>query len=172
MVVKTDACFFSELRIYPGHGNRFARKDGKLVAFLNSKTKSLYMQKLKSTKLVWCQAWRRAHKKGISSQTTKRKARKTTKGLRSIAGLSLEDIKKRSTGKHRAFVANEQGARQIKERKKAAEKKKAVKKKVAAPKRGMCIYDQLFLLYVHEHVHWIELFCINRVLAIIYMYTM
>ena len=30
MVIKTDTCSFSEMRIYPGHGSRFVRKDGQV----------------------------------------------------------------------------------------------------------------------------------------------
>jgi hypothetical protein len=30
MVVKTDVCYFSELKIFPGHGSKFVRKDGKV----------------------------------------------------------------------------------------------------------------------------------------------
>src|SRR5688572_22523075 len=30
MVIKTDTCFFTELKIFPGHGKRIVRKDGKV----------------------------------------------------------------------------------------------------------------------------------------------
>jgi hypothetical protein len=30
MVVKTDVCFFSENKIFPGHGSKFVRKDGRV----------------------------------------------------------------------------------------------------------------------------------------------
>eukprot|EP00954_Amorphochlora_amoebiformis_P027147 1383586-Amorphochlora_amoeboformis.AAC.1 len=30
MVIKTDLCFFTECKVYPGHGIRYVRKDGKV----------------------------------------------------------------------------------------------------------------------------------------------
>ena len=47
MVIKTEVCAFSEARVYPGHGIRYVRKDGQLVTFFSSKTKSLYLQRKK-----------------------------------------------------------------------------------------------------------------------------
>ena len=37
MVVKTDLCFFTELRVYPGHGRRLVCCDGRLLACINQK---------------------------------------------------------------------------------------------------------------------------------------
>ena len=42
MVVKTDPCAYSEMKIYPGRGSRFASKDGKVHIFISSKVRSLY----------------------------------------------------------------------------------------------------------------------------------
>ncbi len=36
MVVKTDTCFFTEFKIYPGHGRRLVRKDGKVPQLLGN----------------------------------------------------------------------------------------------------------------------------------------
>ena len=63
MVVKTDACAFTELKIFPGRGSRFAGKDGKVHMFISRKAKSLYFQKIKPVKLTWTQASRRFNKK-------------------------------------------------------------------------------------------------------------
>jgi len=59
MVIKTDPCDFSEMKIYPGKGSKFAGKDGKVHYFISSKCRSLYHQKIKPVKLTWTQAWRR-----------------------------------------------------------------------------------------------------------------
>lgn len=53
MVIKTEPCAFSELKIYPGRGTRFAARDGKLHYFINSKCRSLYHQRIKPVKLTW-----------------------------------------------------------------------------------------------------------------------
>ena len=63
MVVKTEACAFSDMKIFPGRGSRFAAKDGKLFYFISSKTRSLFHQKIKPVKLYWTQASRRFLKK-------------------------------------------------------------------------------------------------------------
>ena len=53
MVVKTDTCSFSGLRIYPGHGIFFIRGDSKGFKFVNRKVKSLFTQRLNPPKLAW-----------------------------------------------------------------------------------------------------------------------
>lgn len=55
MVVKTEKCAFSEYWVFPGHGMKFVRKDGQPLVLSGSKTKSLYMQRLKPSKLMWTQ---------------------------------------------------------------------------------------------------------------------
>ena len=39
MVVKTELCAFSEYRIYPGHGQKYVRRDGQLVTVSTSKVR-------------------------------------------------------------------------------------------------------------------------------------
>jgi len=126
MVIKTDVCFFTELRIYPGHGHRMVRKDGKLLAFINTKSRSLYTQKKKAQRLHWTQAWRRLHKKGTVEAEAKKKAKRSGKGFKAIAGLSLEDLKNKRLQKPDVRKAQrDQAAREIKERnRKAKEEKK------------------------------------------------
>ena len=53
MVVKTETCSFSGLRIYPGHGIFFVRGDAKGFKFINRKVKSLFTQRLNPRKLAW-----------------------------------------------------------------------------------------------------------------------
>ena len=64
MVVKTDTCSFSGLRIYPGHGIFFVRGDAKGFKFINRKVKSYFTQRLNPRKLAWTIMYRRMHKKG------------------------------------------------------------------------------------------------------------
>jgi len=63
MVIKTDPCAFSEMKIFPGRGSRFAAKDGKVHMFISTKCRSLYFQRIKPVKLTWTQASRRYNKK-------------------------------------------------------------------------------------------------------------
>ena len=63
MVLKTQTCRFSGLRIYPGHGMRLTKMDSSTFLFLNSKCKRLFNQRLKPAKLAWTVFYRKAHKK-------------------------------------------------------------------------------------------------------------
>ena len=54
-MVKTEKCAFSEYPIFPGHGTKYVRKDGQPLIFGSSKAKSLYLQRLKPSKLMWTQ---------------------------------------------------------------------------------------------------------------------
>eukprot|EP00981_Chlorochromonas_danica_P005211 scaffold1046_cov162-Ochromonas_danica.AAC.41 len=73
MVVKTELCAFSEYRIYPGHGQRFIRKDGQPVTLSTSKCKRLLLNRKKPAKLMWTQAWRRLNKKGKDEGIVRKK---------------------------------------------------------------------------------------------------
>ena len=137
MVVKTDTCYYTELRIYPGHGRRLARRDGKLLAFIDRKARSLYAQKIKAQRLTWTQAWRRKNKKGKVETAAKKKGKRSARVFKSIQGITIEDIKKRRDAKPDLKKAQRENAlREVKDRAKKAkvEKKKDAKaKKPAAP---------------------------------------
>ena len=127
MVIKCDICFYTELKVWPGHGKRCVQK-GKLVTFLNRKAWSLNDQKIKAQRLTWTQAWRRKHKKGKVETAAKKKIKRTGKTFKAIQGLSMDEIKKRRTQKPEIRAAQREAAlREVKERKKKTvdEKKKA-----------------------------------------------
>jgi ribosomal protein L24E len=63
MVLKTEKCSFSGLRVYPGHGMRLTKVDSTTFLFLNGKCKKMFNQKKKPAKLAWTAAYRKAHKK-------------------------------------------------------------------------------------------------------------
>lgn len=63
MVLKTNTCRFSGLRIYPGKGLVFIRTDGQQYMFLNKKCKSYYHNRLRPAKLAWTVTYRKQHKK-------------------------------------------------------------------------------------------------------------
>ena len=95
MVTKTEPCSFSEYRIYPGRGRKFAAKDGKVYYFISTKVASLFHQKKKAVKLTWTQAWRRFNKKIKVDDVSKRRTRKTTRVQKAIVGISLDEINRR-----------------------------------------------------------------------------
>ena len=63
MVLKTEKCAFSCLRVYPGHGTRLTKIDSTTFLFLNGKSKKMHAQKKKPAKLAWTTTYRKAHKK-------------------------------------------------------------------------------------------------------------
>ena len=83
-------------------------------------------QKIKAQRLTWTQAWRRRNKKGRVETASKKKGKKTARVFKSIAGITIEDIKKRRDAKPDLRKAQRETAlREIKEKaKKAAEDKK------------------------------------------------
>jgi len=135
MVVKTETCSFSGLRIYPGHGIFFVRGDSKGFKFISRKVKSLFTQRLNPRKLAWTQLYRRMHKKGTLEDTSRKKARKVTKtATKAVVGASLEQIKaKRFQKPEVRAAAREAALREVKERAKAKQAQKKLDKPKAAP---------------------------------------
>ena len=73
MVLKTQTCRFSGLRIYPGRGLLFIRVDGQQYLFINQKAKELYNQRKKPAKIAWTVAYRKAHKKDQVRKQSRKK---------------------------------------------------------------------------------------------------
>eukprot|EP00420_Gonyaulax_spinifera_P032515 CAMPEP_0197872052 /NCGR_PEP_ID=MMETSP1439-20131203/2274_1 /TAXON_ID=66791 /ORGANISM="Gonyaulax spinifera, Strain CCMP409" /LENGTH=163 /DNA_ID=CAMNT_0043491023 /DNA_START=79 /DNA_END=570 /DNA_ORIENTATION=- len=137
MVIKTDLCAYTEYRIWPGHGNKFVAKDGKVHHFISSKVDSLFHQRIKPVKLRWTQAWRRMNKKGKVDEASKKRTRKAQKFQKAIVGMSLEDIKKKKAQRPELRQqAKDVAAKEAKARmsKKGVAAPKAAAGKNAAPK--------------------------------------
>lgn len=123
-----ELCALSEYRIYPGNGSLYIRRDGKPVFLGSSKAYSLTIQRKKAAKLVWTQAWRRLHKKGISETTTKKRTRRINKVQRAVVGLSLDDMKKKASVKPEVRAASRDAAlKEVKARSAASKGKKSRK---------------------------------------------
>ena len=123
MVIATELCALSEYRIWPGFGKLFIRRDGRPVYLGSSKAQSLTFQRKKPAKLVWTQAWRRLHKKGLSETNLKKRKTRSNKVQRSVVGLSLEDIKKKAGQKPEFRSAQRDAAlKEVKDRKKKTTK--------------------------------------------------
>ena len=131
MVIKTDPCSFTEYRIYPGRGRKFAAKDGKVYYFISTKAASLFHQRKKAVKLTWTQAWRRFNKKIKVDEISKRRTRKTTRVQKAIVGMSLDEIKRRRAEKPEEREKKMEAAKkEVKDRqKKKMEAKRAEKQK-------------------------------------------
>jgi len=119
-----ELCALSEYRIWPGTGKLFIRRDGKPIYLGSSKAQSLTLQRKKPAKLVWTQAWRRLHKKGLSEANLKKRRTRTKKVQRGVVGLSIDDIKKKAGQKAEFRTAQRDSAlKEVKDRKKAAKAK-------------------------------------------------
>ena len=129
MVIKTEACYFSEFKIYPGRGHRFVRKDGRMFLFGSKKSRKLHFQGCKPSSLTWTPLWRRNHKKGALLKAKKKRTKKTTRKMKAVVGISLAEI-----NRIRAQDTSERTklAQKVKESKKADQKKKVDAKSKAA----------------------------------------
>jgi large subunit ribosomal protein L24e len=90
--MKVELCAFSGKKIYPGHGIIFVRSDSRSFRFVDSKTKSLFLQRKNPRKIHWTILFRRMHKKGITEESIKKRTRKTVKAERAVVGASLEAL--------------------------------------------------------------------------------
>lgn len=93
MVIKTEVCEFTEYRVYPGRGQRYVTKDGKVHFFISHKVASLFRQRIRPVKLHWTQAWRKMNKKGKSEAYTRKRTRRTQRIQKAFVGLSLDELK-------------------------------------------------------------------------------
>jgi large subunit ribosomal protein L24e len=118
------------------------RRDGKPIWLGTSKAESLTLQRKKAAKLVWTQAWRRLHKKGLQETTAKKRSRRTGKIQRAVVGASLEDIRKKAAQKSEIRTAQKEAAlKELKERKAAAA---AAKSKASGAKKAVTKPPQPF----------------------------
>ncbi|XP_047412929.1 60S ribosomal protein L24-like [Sciurus carolinensis] len=141
--MKVELCSFSGYKIYPRHGRRYARTDGKVFKFLNAKCESAFPSKRNPRQINWTVLYRRKHKKGQSEEIQKR-TRHAVKFQRAITGASLADIMAKRNQKPEVRKAQpKQAIRAAKEAKKAkqASKKTAMAAAKAptkaAPKQKM-----------------------------------
>merc|ERR1712194_145250 len=140
MVIKTDPCAFTELKIYPGRGSKFAGKDGKVHFFVSSKARSLFHQKIKPVKLTWTQASRRFNKKIKVEDIQKKRTRRTTRVQKAVVGMSLDEIRRRRTEdtatRDKALEASKKEIRERNVKKMQTKKAATGGKKNAAPAKA------------------------------------
>ncbi|EKX71991.1 60S ribosomal protein L24, putative [Theileria equi strain WA] len=91
--IKTEHCSFTDYRVYPGRGQKFVARDGKVYFFINSKSASLHKQKIKPAKVKWSLGWRKANKKFQTELSNRKRSKKSAKFQKAIVGLSLDELK-------------------------------------------------------------------------------
>merc|ERR1739847_172235 len=131
MVTKTQKCSYTEYKIVPGRGSRFASKDGRIHYFISTKARSLFHQKIKPVKLTWTTAWRAHNKKIKVDDIQKKRSRKTTRIQKAVVGMSIEETRrKKAETREDRDKANTAAEQTIKDRKaKAMQAKKTEKSK-------------------------------------------
>merc|ERR1712033_150003 len=75
-MLKVEVCAFSGLKIYPGHGKRVTRADGRTMIFLSSKCERNNALKRNPRKINWTVLYRRKHRKGMVEEATKKRRRR------------------------------------------------------------------------------------------------
>nr|XP_032827964.1 LOW QUALITY PROTEIN: 60S ribosomal protein L24-like [Petromyzon marinus] len=132
--MKLKLCSFSGYKIYPGHGVRFARVDGKVFQFLDANCESAFLSKRNPRQINWTVLYRRKHKKGQQEEASKKRSRRAVKAQRAITGATLSDFLAKRNQKPKIRKAQrEQDIRAAKEAKKV---KSGSKKAATAPAKA------------------------------------
>merc|ERR1712033_23038 len=90
--MKIELCSYSGMKIYPGHGKRLVKVDGRVYHFLSKKCERSHAMKRNPREINWTVLYRRKHKKGQSEEVVKKRSRRTHKFQRAITGVSLSEI--------------------------------------------------------------------------------
>jgi len=127
-MLKVEVCAFSGLKIYPGHGKRVNKADGKTMIFLSGKCERNHALKRNPRKINWTVLYRRKHRKGMVEEASKKRTRRTQKFMRAVTGATLADIMAKRNQKPEVRKAQrEQAIRAAKEKKQVKEAKKEKK---------------------------------------------
>src|SRR4051812_20504048 len=94
--------------------------------FVNTKCEVTFKRKTNPREVQWTQIYRRVHKKGTTTEVTKKKTRKIVKVQRDIVGASREQIMQKKHQRPEIRAASREAAlKEIKDRKKKQGAKKA-----------------------------------------------
>nr|CAH8864348.1 unnamed protein product [Trichobilharzia regenti] len=127
--MKLEVCSYSGFKVYPGHGKRVIRTDGRSFYFINGKCERSHYLKRNPREINWTILYRRKYKKGISEEQAKKRTKRVTKSARGIAGASLAEIMAKRNQKPEVRKAmRDQAIRAAKEKQKQKEVEKKVKK--------------------------------------------
>lgn len=125
--MKTETCVYSGYKIFPGHGKRVVRVDGRQHTFLNAKCERSMRMRKNPRKVNWTVLYRRKNKKGtMAEEIQKKRTRKVQKFHRAIGTTTLQEIMaKRNMKPEVRRAQREQAIKAAKEKTRAV---KAVKK--------------------------------------------
>ncbi|XP_041061384.1 60S ribosomal protein L24-like [Carcharodon carcharias] len=127
--MKVELCSFSGYKIYLGHMKHYARIDGKVFQFMNSKCESAFLAKRNPQQINWTALYRCKHKKGQLEEIQKKHFCRAVKFQWAITGASFARIMTKRNQKPEMHKAQcEQAIRAAKEAKRA----KAATKNVSA----------------------------------------
>ncbi|CAF1132165.1 unnamed protein product [Adineta steineri] len=130
VTMKLEICNYSGYKIYPGHGKRAVKTDGKIHIYLNSKCQRAADMRRNPRRVTWTVYYRRKHRKGAAEQEVKKRTRRNIKFQRAITGVTWNEILAKRNQQPEFRKAQRQDAINAA---KQAKKAKAQQKKVAAP---------------------------------------
>ncbi|CAJ0570673.1 unnamed protein product, partial [Mesorhabditis spiculigera] len=81
--MKVETCCYSGYKIYPGHGKRSVKVDGKVQIFLNGKSQRGTALKRNPREVTWTVLYRRKNRKGAHGEESQQK-KKTKKTVTTI----------------------------------------------------------------------------------------
>jgi large subunit ribosomal protein L24e len=143
MVIKTDLCAFSGLRIWPGHGLRYVPASSvqttrPVFPFVHKKARALFQRRRNPRVISWTQLYRRQHKKGNVEQLKKARKRKLQKVERGFTGASIEFInaQRNQTQEQRKQIRLSTKKALEEKKKKLTEKKTEQAKKLEEAKKN------------------------------------
>ncbi|CAF1005218.1 unnamed protein product [Adineta steineri] len=129
-VMKLEICNYSGYKIYPGHGKRAVKTDGKIHIYLSSKCQRAADMRRNPRRVTWTVYYRRKHRKGAAEQEVKKRTRRNIKFQRAITGVTWNEILAKRNQQPEFRKAQRQDAINAA---KQAKKVKAQQKKVAQP---------------------------------------
>ncbi|KAG5448167.1 60S ribosomal protein L24, partial [Clonorchis sinensis] len=133
--MKLEVCSYSGFKVYPGHGKRAIRLDGRGFYFINSKCERSHYLKRNPREICWTVLYRRKNKKGLSEEQSKKRTKRSTKTTRAIAGASLAEIMAKRNQKPEVRKAmRDQAIRAAKDKQRQKEMEKKAKKMEAKKK--------------------------------------
>uniref|UniRef100_A0A7E4VTX6 Large ribosomal subunit protein eL24 n=1 Tax=Panagrellus redivivus TaxID=6233 RepID=A0A7E4VTX6_PANRE len=134
--MKVETCVYSGYKIYPGHGKRVVRTDGKVQIFLSKRCiRAALALKRNPRDIPWTVLYRRKNKKGVHAEESgqkKRVKRVVQIASRPIGNITVEALLAKRNQKPEFREAQRQQA--IKNAKDAVKAKKAEKKAAAKAK--------------------------------------